>query len=183
MHGLIGMSEQVSPQPATVDRWYALLTRAGLERRACIWLRIRQLEPYWPRYNPVPRPYQDPRKVSWRSVIPGYMFLPAPADCALVEEAPGVRVMRDGDGAPIKIPNDGKQGIAQIREIAKSLNDDAIAARDGVPFYKGQKVRVIRLEVEAKIDRIDSRRRVVVSVPMFGSVVPLTLSVADIESV
>lgn len=165
--------------------WYAVLVMAGVERRACAWLNQRRLEPYWPRYEVDKRDFKTRRQILWRGVIPGYVFLPAPADCELVEDAPGVRrIMRKENGDLAEIPDTGKQGMEKIREIEASLNANPIAARDGIPFRVGQKVLVRSLELEGKITQLDGKRRIIVSVPMFGSRgVPVTVSVADIESV
>lgn len=186
MHGAIAVMDdaQIGPPMATGGRWYALLVMAGVERRACIWMRLRGMWPYWPRYEVGHRDFKSRRSVIWRSVIPGYIFLPVPANCWLVEEAPGVRrIMRNGRGGFAEIPDGGKEGIEQIRDIEASLNANPVAAREGIPFKVGQQVHVSRLDMTGKILKLDGRRRIVVSVPLFGSSIPMTVSVGDIESV
>lgn len=179
MHGAMMAAEQA--QTVTESRWYVLLTTTGIERRACIWLRLRGLEPYWARYRVNWREFQVRSGIQWRSVLPGYLFLPWPADYKLVEDAPGVRrFLRNGDGTP-KTLHEHEMG--RIREIESALNDSIIAARDGIPFKVGQVVDVKKLEMRGKILRLDGRRRIIIEVFMFGSFVPLTLSVADIASI
>jgi transcription antitermination factor NusG len=185
MHGAIAVAEQIGPtshREGQGSRWYVLLTTTGLERRTCIWMRLRGLQPYWARYRINWREFQVRSGIQWRSVLPGYLFLPWPADCKLVEDAPGVRrFLRNGDGKPETLD---ENQMSRIREIEAALNDSIIAARDGIPFKVGQNVHVKRLEMTGKILRLDGRRRIIISVPMFGSSgVPLTLSVADIEAV
>jgi transcription antitermination factor NusG len=214
MHAIISAS-QIDAQSCQQSRWYVLLTTTGLERRACIWMRLRGLQPYWARYRVSWREFQARSGIQWRSVLPGYLFLPWPADCVqtmisdtpvahmsllkvgdvipggkkkvidycqLVEKAPGVRrFVRNADGFPETLD---EHEMDRIREIESALNDSIIAARDGIPFKVGQNVYVKRLEMIGKILRLDGRRRIIISVPMFGSSgVPLTLSVADIESI
>lgn len=164
--------------------WHALLAVPGSERRACIWLKREcGLKPYWPRYQTEFR-LQRRSKIQWRSVIPGYIFLPAPVNYRKVESGPKIRrFLRNGTGDVAQIPYWGKQGIEEIIKIEASLNANPIAARDGIPFKKDQMVRIIPLEISGKILRIDSRRRVVILVDMFGGTVPLTVAVGDIESV
>jgi transcription antitermination factor NusG len=184
MHGAIATAEQIGPQSAEEDsglRYYVILMSTGLERRACIWMRLRGLDPYWARYRVIWREFQARHGIQWRSVLPGYLFLPHPADCKLVEDAPGVRrFLRDNDGRPKTID---QYDMDRIREIEAALNDSIIAARDGIPFKVGQLVYVKRLEQRGKILRLDGRRRIIIEVFMFGSFLPMTLSVADIESI
>ena len=181
MHGAIAVAEQIGPQTAREGRWYVLLTTTGVERRTCIWMRLRGLEPYWARYRVNWREFQVRSGIQWRSVLPGYLFLPHPADCKMVEDAPGVRrFLRNGDGKPKTLD---EHEIGQIREIEAALNDSIIAARDGIPFKVGQWVEVKRLEKRGKILRLDGRRRIIISVPEWFNGSPMTLSVADIEAV
>lgn len=185
MHGAMAAAEQIGPYSASGGqgaRWYVILMSSGLERRACIWMRLRGLQPYWARYRVNWREFQVRSGIQWRSVLPGYLFLPWPADCRLVEDAPGVRrFLRDGDGQPETL---GEHDMGRIREIEAALNASVVAARDGIPFKVGQTVLVKKLELTGVILRLDGRRRIIILVPMFGSRgVPLTLSVADIEAV
>jgi transcription antitermination factor NusG len=214
MHGAIAVAEQIPSQSPTNGRWYVLLTTTGVERRTCIWMRLRGLEPYWARYRVNWREFQVRSGVQWRSVLPGYLFLPWPANstqtmisdapavetstlkvgdvipggkkriidyCQLVEKAPGVRrFVRNADGEPETLD---EHEMSRIREIESALNDSIIAARDGIPFKVGQLVDVKKLEMRGKILRLDGRRRIIIEVFMFGSIVPLTVSVADIEAV
>jgi len=148
-----------------------------------MWLLQRQMQPYWPRYNPVPRAYQPRNRIVWRSVLPGYMFVNAKRiKFWLFDELDGAKLMRNGNSL-VEIPDAGKQGMERIREIAEALNADAIAARDGIPFKVGQKVRIRDLDIEATVKRLDSRRRIVVAAPMLGSVVDMTVAVEHIESI
>lgn len=174
------VAPQNAPQSAREASWHALRCKPGGERRVCIWMRLRGLEPYWARYRSETR-LQRRDKMLWRSVMPGYLFLLSPVNYRMVEDAPDVyKFMRNGDGNVAVI---GQGDIDKIKEIETALNDSAIAAAEGIPFKKGQSVRVMHLDLVCKIKRIDSRRRLVVDAPLFGSVVPLTVAVSDIESV
>jgi hypothetical protein len=91
------------------------------------------------------------------------------------------RFLRNGDGVLEML---GEHEMDRIREIEVALNESVIAAREGIPFKVGQTVYIKKLEINGKILKLDGRRRIIISVPMFGSSgVPLTLSVADIEAV
>ena len=72
--------------------------------------------------------------------------------------------------------------IEKIREIEEALRASAVAAVEGIPFKEGQIVRVEKLSVSGKIMRIDSRRKIIVEVPMFGSRVLVNLTVNEIEA-
>ena len=182
MHGAIAVAEQNASQSAREGRWYVFLVMAGMERRACSWLRQHGLDPYWPRYEVGHRDFKQRRKMIWRSVLPGYLFIPTPVDCGLVEEAPGVhRFIRYANRDLAEL--DGHD-MNKIREIEAALADSVIAARDGIPFKVGQAVHIIPLDINGEIQLLDSKRRIVVSVPLFGgSGVPMIVSVADIESI
>lgn len=165
-------------------RWYALLVEAGQERKACIWLRMRQFKPYWARYRSENRLHANRRNIRWKSVIPGYLFLPMPFMRGLSSDyfqfAPGIRgFMRRASGNVVELKPDE---MSKIKEIEEALQASAIAAVEGIPFKEGQIVRVEKLGVSGKILRIDSRRKILVEVPMFGSKVPVNLTVNEIEA-
>jgi transcription antitermination factor NusG len=184
MHGAIAVAEQdpgIGLYSPTGGRWSIILMTTGVERRACRWMRLRGLKPYWARYRVNWREFQVRSGVQWRSVLPGYIFLPWPVDCRVVEDAPGVRrFLRNVDGAP---ETRDEREIERIREIEAALNDSAVAARDGIPFKVSQEVYVKKLELRGKILRLDGRRRIIISVPDWFNGAPMTLAVADIESV
>jgi transcription antitermination factor NusG len=189
MHGAIGTMElQDTSRPimGAVRHWYALLVASGMERKVCIWLRRRQYEPYWPRYKGQVKLNRHRRAIQWRSVIPGYLFIPAPehgsVNWSLVESAPGVHGFMCSAGNIVSLPEIGKQGIEQIMAIETALNESAIAAVHGIPFKKGQLVFVKSLEIIGEIKRIDGRDRIMVEVPMFGSKVPMWLSSGAIDA-
>ena len=189
MHGAIGtmeLQDTSGPIMGVSRAWYALLVASGMERKVCIWLRRRQYEPYWPRYKGQVKLSRHRRSVQWRSVIPGYLFIPAPergsVNWSLVESAPGAHGFMCSAGNIVSLPESGKQGIEQIMAIETALNESVIAAKDGIPFKKGQLVTVRSLEIVGEIKRIDGKDRIIVEVPMFGSKVPMSLSSAAIEA-
>ncbi len=138
------------------------------------------MEPYWPRYRSEAR-LQHRSRVLWRSVLPGYLFLSSPVNFRTIGNAPALRrVLRSGSGDVAEL---SKADMENIHRIEDALNDSSVASVEGIPFRKGQLVRVIPLDIVAKIRRIDRRRRVVVDAPLFGSVVAMTVVVGDIESV
>ena len=168
-------------------KWYALLTESGTERKATIWLRRRQYHPYWPRYMGQIRLNRHRRGFRWRSVIPGYLFLPIPeasnADWRVIEQAVGVRgVMRHADYNFVEFR---EQDIADVARIEQCLNENPIAAAEGIPFREGQKVRIIRGVFEnqrTEIVRIEKGRKVCVEVELFERKNWVWLPVADIEA-
>lgn len=190
MHGAMAAKLEdvgglVLAEPVT---WYALLVESNSERRCCTWLRRRQFKPYWPRYQGWVKLNRHRRALRWRSVIPGYLFLPlsvfAAPNWRLIQEAPGVHgVMCSGDGNFVEIPQDGKQGIERIREIEEALNESAVAAEYGIPYKIGQLVMVRRLEITANIVGIASRRQITLEGPMFGSRVRFCVTVDELDAI
>lgn len=167
--------------------WYALLVASGTERKACIWLRRRQYEPYWPRFMGQVRLNRHRRQMRWRSVIPGYLFLPifTEANWPLIEEAPGVHgIMSNGEGGHIEIPEAGKDGIEQIRAIEAALNASPIAAADGVPFKAGQQIRLKLLDnIEGKIISVEKGRKLIVEVFFLGAVRAIPYPTAEADAI
>lgn len=166
-------------------RWRALLVKGGAERGVCQWLQARQIRAYWARYqvDATRFPRHGRTGVIWRSVIPGYLFLPLTRELSsdYFEYAPNVfGLMRDGVGNVVEISDRDIQSIKRIEEACQA---SAIAAAYGIPFKVGEKVWLKHMEIEVVIKEIDSRRKILVEAPLFGSVVPMTLSVDAIESV
>jgi transcription antitermination factor NusG len=123
MHGAIAVAEQIGPQSARKGqglRWYVILMTTGLERRACIWMRLRGLQPYWPRFRVSWREFQVRSGVQWRGVLPGYMFLPCPlnftqttiSDAAAVE----ISTLKIGD----IIPSGGRKIVDFCQLVEKA---------------------------------------------------------------
>ena len=191
MHGAINLKPlEQNIYDAIIEspvRWYALLVESGSERKACIWLKRRQFNPYWPRYKGTVKLNRHRREIRWRSVIPGYLFLPIPItqdiNMDLLKKAPAIReALRNGHGDIVEIPEKGQQGIEKIRFIEEALNLSAVAAAQGIPFKVGQRIFIRRLEIEGTIARIDSRRQITVEAPMFGSRVRMVMPVAELEA-
>lgn len=194
MHGAIMTNETIGwlrPGDPTVyeipQRWYALLVESGSERKVCIWLKRRQFSPYWARYRGQVKLNRHRKAIRWRSVIPGYLFIPVPVfdtiNCELVESAPGARKMMKSGEKLVEIPEMGKDGIEQIKAIEAALNASAVAASEGIPFKVGQQIRIIKVEIEGKINRIASKTKIVVEAMMFGAVREWELPVSEIEAV
>ena len=113
-------------------------------------------------------------------MLPGYVFLPAPADCGLVEDAPGARrFIRYGSGDIAELSQKVIDRIKEM-EIEARINEGAILDREGKPFEIGQQVHVSKLELTGKILKLDGRRRIVVEVPLFGNIVPMVVGIGDI---
>ena len=190
MHGVVGVKEitddldfSIFPEPCY---WIALLTNN--ERKACIWLKRRQFKPYWPRYRGMTRLNRHRRQMRWRSVLPGYLFLPFPMNkepnCRLIEESPGSRgIMRNGSFEP-RVLNDGH--VQQIRRIEDALNASELNAAEGIPFKVGQRVRVTNdayWQFEGPILKIDNKRRIWLEVELFGAKRHLTVPASELEAV
>ena len=189
MHGVLTAMEdqdfQVTSEIGLSSRWYALLVGFGMERKVCIWLRRRQFSPYWPRYKGPVKLNRHRRQIRWRGVIPGYLFLPVPIcdeiNCPLLEKAPGSpKIMRAIDNHPREIKD---YEVDRIKEIEVALNESVIAAAEGIPFRRGQQVRIPKLEMDAKIMEIDSARRIVLEAALFGRMIKFTVAASDIESI
>jgi transcription antitermination factor NusG len=168
--------------------WYALLVLSGTESRCCVWLCKRQFKPYWPRYQAMTKLSRSRRDIRWRSVIPGYLFLPAVGELnwrLLRRYNPYIHgVLADAATDEwIKIPDKGENSIGRIREIEMALNSSPVAAAQGIPFRVGQRVHIENLGADATITRIDGARHITVETKMFERVIRVNLSVLEIESV
>lgn len=195
MHGVWVLSEQIEAdcsgifaESATGRPWYGLQVASNMERRACIWLRRRQFQPYWPRFKGWAKLSRHRRIMRWRSVIPGYLFLPIcrPQDdnFPLIEKAPGIRgAMRNGGGEYVKIPEFGAQGIERIKQIEAALNESAIAAAEGIPFKVGQRVNILGVDVEAKVKKIEGRRKIVIEAEFLGALREWEIASHKIEAI
>ncbi len=165
--------------------WRVLLVQSGRERQACGWLQDKQFNPYWARYRVEPTRIQDRRYVKWRSVIPRCVFLPIPVlrliDSDFFKFAPGVRgFMRNGSGNVVRLK---EEEIDQIRKIEEALQASPIAAVEGIPFREGQKVRIIKPDLEATIKEITSKRRIVVEAMFLNAMREWQLSESEIEAI
>lgn len=186
MHGMIGLTDTDATIFDVDCTWYALMTDS--EKKACIWLRKRQYEPYWARYMGPVKVNRHRTMSRWRSVLPGYLFLPIPMgrdpNWRLIEESPGIRsVMRQGNFEPVRISS---RDIDEIRRIEGAMNASEIAAREGIPFKVGQKVRVINdtLGFEGTVIKLDTKRKITIEVPsLFGRVTKIMLPVSEIEAI
>jgi len=164
--------------------WYVLLSQG--ERRACRWLVRRQYAPYWPTYVGTVKLNRHRRQARVRSVLPGYLFLPLPAEpepnWRLILKTPGVReVIRDVDNVPIIIKD---IEITHIRDIEAALNASPMCAVEGIPFRLGQMVRVTNdalWQWRGPIMRIDHGGQITIEVEMFGRRTRATVPVAEIE--
>lgn len=188
MHGALMHELATDFVPAIIEepaRWYALLVESGKERQTCIWLRMRQFKPYWARYRSENRIHANRRNIRWKSVIPGYLFLPIPFLRSLppsdyFDFAPGVRgFMRNGSGSVVEFR---PAEIEQVRDIEEALQASAIAAVQGIPFKVGQKVRIVKPGIEAKIVEITNKRRIVVEAKFLGADRQWTLAGSEIEA-
>ena len=188
MHGAlmqelaIDYSISIMPEPVC---WRALLVESGTERKACGWLRDRQFKPYWARYRVEPTRIQERRHVRWKSVIPGYVFLPIPLlrpiDSDYFEHAPGIRgFMRNGSHNVVRFT---EEEIEQVRKIEEALRASLIAAVEGIPFRQGQKVRIIKPDLEARIKEITSKRKIVVEAMFLGAMREWQLAGSEIEAI
>jgi transcription antitermination factor NusG len=189
MHGVIAVKDLQAESYVHQGEcdWVALLAQPGSERKACIWLRRRQFKPYWARYKGQVKLNRHRRAMRWRSVIPGYLFLPVITDInwRLIEETPGVHgKMTNGEGRP-KLLNRGH--INDIVRIEEALNSSEINAVQGIPFKVGQRVRPtddLYYHWEGPITRIDSRRQIAVEVPgLFGAPRIVMFSADRLEAV
>ena len=177
MHAPLTQDESVSV------KWFALIVKSGLERKACIWLRRRQFSPYWPRYRGLVKLNRHRKALRWRSVIPGYLFLPLGTsetiNVELLKRGPGIRnVMRSGNG---DVANIALRDVERVKSAESALNASAIAAAAGIPFKVGQKIWVKDLELDGIVKTIDSRRNIGVDIGMFGTVVRMVTSAEKLE--
>lgn len=165
--------------------WRALRVTSGRERPACIWLKMHQLHPYWPRYRVEPTRLQNRRKIIWRSVLSGYLFLPLllerPIDRTFFEYCPGIsNWMRDGAGNVAKLT---EEEIACIRRLELAMQASVIAAVEGIPFKVGDKVRIKPYGIKGTIIELVSRREIKIEAPLGGALRIWTAPGSEIEAV
>ena len=190
MHGAItavrGQTIDIEPIFGEPCKWAALLTTSGAERKATIWLKIRQFNPYWPRYKGTVKLNRHRREMRWRSVIAGYIFVPMPDDrelnWQLAEKTPGIRSIKRPDDTPIILTT---SDIADVRRIEGALNASVVAAANGIPFKVGEFVRfeIVGREFTGPILEIDKHRQITVEVDLFGHRTRLALPADKIEAV
>ena len=124
-----------------------MLTTSGAERKACIWLKMRQFKPYWPRYKGTVKLNRHRRDTRWRSVIAGYVFVPLPEEgelnWQLAERTPGIRAIARPDNTHIILNSSDinehqvdVQAPAPVQVLGQQLPaeqqaDRAAGARDG----------------------------------------------------
>jgi transcription antitermination factor NusG len=182
MHGALAIDSAIDQH----IKWYALLTQANVETRIARWLRIYKYEMYWPRYTTMVKAARNRRRIRWRSVIPGYLFLALtpeqPLDVRLIESCPMIhRVMRNGSGDVVEI---NPMDIESIKRIEAALQADEMAAAQNIPFKVSQVVAVKSLlGAHCKILRIADRKRVEVLAILFGAKRQTLVAVSDIEAV
>jgi transcription antitermination factor NusG len=168
--------------------WIALFSQPGKERAACVWLKRRQYKPYWPRYKGRVKLNRHRNAVRWRSVIPGYIFLPIireqDRNWNLIQQTPGIHGrMNNSEGGPkILSPTH----ILEIQRIEAALNSSVINAEAGIPYRIGQRVRVMNdlyWQLEGPVLAVNKNRTVLVEVPFLGRKTRMSLPVAELEAV
>jgi|SRR5581483_4946684 len=188
MHGAL-MHEYSTDLPISVIEepvhWHALFVASGSEPKAVWWLRRRQFKPYWARYRGEPNRIQARRTIRWKSVIPGYLFLPIPMDRHIdsdfFEFAPGIHdFMRTSSGNVVLL---SEMEIDQIRSIEDALQASIIAAGQNIPFKVGQKVRIVKPGIDAKIVGITSKWKIIVEAQFLGAPRQWTLAGSEIEAI
>jgi transcription antitermination factor NusG len=189
MHGVMMPAETESYVYQGECHWIALLTQPSSERKACIWLRRRQFEPYWPRYKGQIKLSRHRRAIRWRGVIPGYLFLPIVdidnMNWPLLDRAPGIHgKITNGEGYAKRLT---QSDIDDIQKIEAALNSSELCAAEGIPFKVGQRVRPVDDMFgnwEGSITRIDNRRQIAIEVPgLFGRTTVVMFSAEKLEAV
>lgn len=190
MHGALALKDTETTefsgnQIAPAEKWCALLTESNAERKACFWLRLRQYQPYWPRYKGTRKLNRHRRIDGWRSVIAGYIFLPLSAgvipNWQLIEKTPGIRTIERPDGSKMFLNDDD---MANLRRIEEALNASVVAAAKGIPFKVGENVRFTLglRELVGTIIEIDKRGQITVETKLFERSVRMTIPASDIEA-
>src|SRR5215469_3055561 len=117
--------EKVETKDLPQQWWWMLLVEPGKERSARDSFHRYGVQAYWPNYHSLLRPtlpLRERRRTDYRSVIPGYLFVPAlPTEMFwdIVERIPGVghAVLNfSGDVATLK-----EESIDVIRAIERGM--------------------------------------------------------------
>lgn len=187
MHGMLDASQD-AVSSVSGPPWFALLVEAGREGRATHWLTRQRYPVYWPKYRGVVKLNRHRRAMRYRSVIPGYVFLPHRSDRDLhwqfILKAPGVRsVLKNASADYARLSNDE---IEAIRNIEAALNSSALCAAEGIPFKIGDMVQCTDSTLSdwrGPIIGIEKGRKIIMEIRLLGRAIRVTVPVSAIERV
>ena len=156
------------------QQWCMLLVEPGKEQDARDSFHRYGVRAYWPNYNSFFRPTLPLRERRRRSVIPGYLFVPAPPIWDIVERIPGVLnavLNYSGDPATLKDAD-----IDVIRSIEAGMNTP-IPSRTPHNLKAGDKVGRRFARVSGSV----GDGRIIVEVGVMGRHVPFQIFPHQIE--
>jgi transcription antitermination factor NusG len=168
------------------QQWCMLLVRPGMERDARDSFHRYGVRAYWPNYHSFLRstlPLRERRRRDYRSVIPGYLFVPAlPTETFwdIVERIPGVENVVRGFSGDLAMLKDAD--IDVIRSIEAGMNTP-IPGRTPHNFKTGDKVGFIDDNAQrwppGRIGGSSNDGRITVEIGVMGRLVPRGVSASD----
>ena len=166
------------------QQWCMLLVEPGKEQDARDSFHRYGVRAYWPNYYSFFRPTLPLRERRRRSVIPGYLFVPAPPIWDIVERIPGVLnavLNYSGDPATLKDAD-----IDVIRSIEAGMNTP-IPGRTLHNFKGGDKVGFIDDNTQrwppGRFRGSSNDGRITVEIGVMGRLVPFVVFPHQIKRV
>jgi transcription antitermination factor NusG len=103
------------------------------------------------------------------------------ANWQLIEQTPGLRIMRRRNGNLVVL---SARDIEAIQRIELALRDSAVAQEQGIPFKVGDLVRLAsglwdHLDKPVKITQIEDRNHIWLELPPFSKIV---VPISEIEA-
>jgi transcription antitermination factor NusG len=184
------MERKLSEMQAQVlpDQWFMLLVRRGKEQEARDSFRRYGLRAYWPNYHTIAHwslPRRERRRRDYRSVTPGYLFVPAlPSNTfwGVIEYNIGiVNVVRNYSGDMAVLKN---ADIEVIRSIEAGMNTPK-PGKSLHSFKTGDKVRftddMLNRWPPGRVAGSIGDGRISVEVEVMGRIVPFMVFPHQIE--
>ena len=172
------------------QQWCMLLVRPGMERDARDSFHRYGVRAYWPNYHSFLRstlPLRERRRTDYLSVIPGYLFVPAPPTemfWEICQRIPGVghTVLNfSGEVATLK-----DESIEVVRAIERDMHTP-VPGKSLHNFKTGDKVRLVDDITQrwppGKIAGATGDDRITVEVKVMGRVVPFQVFPHQVEKI
>lgn len=188
--GVMGMEHKLSEMQQQVlpDQWFMLLVRPGKEQEARDSFRRYGLRAYWPNYHSTSHwspQRRERRRTDYRSVIPGYLFVPALPSSTfwnIIERNLGiVNVVRNYSGELAVLKN---ADIEVVRSIEASMNTP-VPGKSLHNFKTGDKVRfaddTLNRWPPGRVAGSINDGRISIEVEVMGRIVPFMVFPHQIE--
>ncbi len=134
-------------------RWYVAQTKPKAEKRACHWLKMKNIRVFIPRME-VKKTRKKHAVSTVEPVFPGYLFVqlePAPSAWQELKWTPGIKKILDCNGIPSIVPE-------QVIEELRLRTERKGFIQHGCKFRKGEKVQLTEGPLKGLIGVIEEAR-------------------------